>query len=357
MKKKIFVIVSVLFALAVAAGILVWYWMGEPMYRPGNLATGEGLRAPLEPPEQPGEADFWAVEPDIRLYHQTAGTGRKVLVVHGGPGFPFAGPLPGLEPLTDQYQFFYYHQRGCGQSTRPIDRFSSTNFYENAITLNETLGIGAQVADMERIRRILDEEKLVLIGHSYGAFLAAMYAAEFPDRVEALVLVAPADLLVMPIEGGGLFEEVRKHLPEGMLADYDEFMTEYFDFGRVFEKTEAELAALNGRFVPFYEAAAEARGFTIPHGVGTEDGGGWMVQAQYFGMGRRHDYRGALEAVRAPVLVIHGEKDLQTEQASRAFAAIFVDSSFQIIEDAGHFPFIEQPESFSAVTADFLKAF
>jgi pimeloyl-ACP methyl ester carboxylesterase len=33
-------------------------------------------------------------------------------------------------------------------------------------TLDQTLSIGAQVADMERMRQILGEEKLVIIGHS-----------------------------------------------------------------------------------------------------------------------------------------------------------------------------------------------
>ena len=37
-------------------------------------------------------------------------------------------------------------------------------------------------------------------------------------------------------------------------------------------------------------------------------------------------------------------------------AASFVNSIFEVIEDAGHFPFIEQSESFSTVTGDFLKA-
>ena len=34
-----------------------------------------------------------------------------------------------------------------------------------------------------------------------------------------------------------------------------------------------------------------------------------MVQAMYFSMGRRHDFRGALKNAGAPVLVIHGAKD------------------------------------------------
>lgn len=65
-------------------------------------------------------------------------------------------------------------------------------------TLEQTLGLGAQIADIERIRRLLGDEKLILMGHAWGGFLALLYAAEFPDRIDALILVFPADVLVMP---------------------------------------------------------------------------------------------------------------------------------------------------------------
>ena len=38
-----------------------------------------------------------------------------MMIVHGGPGMPFAQPLSGLAPLTDEYQFHYYDQRGSGE--------------------------------------------------------------------------------------------------------------------------------------------------------------------------------------------------------------------------------------------------
>jgi len=53
--------------------------------------------------------------------------------------------------------------------------------------LDQTLGLGAQIADIERIRQILGEDKLILVGHSWGGFLASLYAAEFPEHVTALI--------------------------------------------------------------------------------------------------------------------------------------------------------------------------
>ena len=225
--KRVIVIVAgvVLVLVAVGAG-LVWYSMSRPLYRPVMVRAGKGLRAPLVPPEQTGDETYWSVEPDVKLYHFDDGQGRNVLVVHGGPGLPYPEPWPGLEALTDAYRFHYYDQRGSGQSTRPVDTFSSQNTWENMQFLEAVLGLGAHVADIERIRQVLGEDKLILIGHSFGGFIASLYAAEFPERVEALVLVAPAGVLVMPPPEGGLFEAVRDRLPEGMREDYATYLDE-----------------------------------------------------------------------------------------------------------------------------------
>jgi proline iminopeptidase len=350
MKTKLLVIFSILVALAVILAVFGWYWMGRPMYRPGTLAAT--LR---EPPPQPDDEHYWAVDQDVRLYHYADGSGPNVLVVHGGPGHPMHTPPPGLKSLADRRCFHYYDQRGCGNSSRPVDRFASANFYENMLAVNAALGLGAQVSDIEKIRRILKEEKLVLIGHSFGGFLAALYAAEFPQQVKALVLVAPADLLVLPQKGGGLFERVRASLPAGMQPAYAAYLKRYLNFSGIFALSDAELTALNAEFARYYAAAAAARGFATPAAGNVQGNGGWMVQAMYLSMGRRHDYRAALRRVQAPVLVIHGSRDFQTEAESRAYTRCFPHARFATIPNAGHFPFTDRPEEFAAVTGQFLR--
>lgn len=344
----IVIIVLVLLGLIAVVGVFFWNAMRKPLYEPGMVRAGKNLRAPLVPPEQSGDEQVWDVEPDIQLHHFSVGKGGDVLIVHGGPGYPYSEPWLGLDPLTGDFKFHYYDQRGCGQSTRPIDRFSSTNFYKNVKTLDGALGIGAQVADIERIRQILGQEKLILIGHSFGGFLASLYAAEFPTRVKALVLIAPADVLVMPQESGGLFEEVRRRLPASMQEDYAAYLKNYLDFRGVFSKSETDLVALNQEFAKYYAAVAPV---SIPE---QGKGGGWMVQAMYFSMGLRHDYRDALKDVKSPVLVIHGADDLQTEEASRSYADAFPNARFQMIANAAHFPFHERAEEFAAITGEFL---
>lgn len=351
MKRKILFIVGaiVLALIVVAAGF--WYMSTQPLYNPGMARE---MGASLTPPTQPAESQKWLVESNIELNHFDVGEGRNVLVIHGGPGMPFLKPMSGLDPLTKEYRFHYYDQRGCGESTRPIDRFESSNMYQNMMELDRTLGLGAQIADIERIRQILGDDKLILIGHSWGGFLASLYAAEFPEHVEALILVSPANTLVMPQPeaDSDLFASVRAKLPADQQAEFDEFMKEYMNFNMLFQKSEADLLAMNEEFGKYYVQVVNVENTPMPK---QGKPGGWMTWGMYVSMGQRHDYRSALQKVSAPVLVIHGANDLQSEAASRIYEEVFPDAEFFVIENAGHFSFEEQPDDFARIVSQFLS--
>lgn len=343
--------------LALLAGWL-WFWwsMGRPLYQPGMVRRGGLLPAQLEPATQARDAEFWTVEPGIRLHHFTRGTGQPVLFVHGGPGFPLTAPPAAFDALTNRFEFHYYDQRGCGLSTRPFDRFTSQNYFANLTRLEHTLGIGAQVGDIDRIRRILGQDKLIIMGHSFGGFLAALYAAEFPEHVQALVLVAPAGMLKLPAQDG-YFGRIRSRLPASRQAELDAFLKEYLNFGRLFDKSEADWATLNRQAGGYF---LEAAGITWnPKQGRPPDNGGWMVQAMYLSMGKRHDYRGSLRVVTAPVLVLHGGDDMLPETTSREYAALLPKAKFQLLQAApghraGHFLFDDQPAAFAQAVDTFL---
>lgn len=91
----------------------------------------------------------------------------------------------------------------------------------------------------------------------------------------------------------------------------------------------------------------------MPGGNDASSGGGWMVHAMYFSMGRQHDYRDALKRITAPMLAIHGAKDLQPEQASRGCADAIPSAKFALLSNVGHFPFSDQPDAFAAAVGRF----
>ena len=299
---------------------------------------------------------YWDMSDGVKLHFFAEGDGKIALLIHGGPGYPFEKPLPGLESLLDRYQFVYYHQRGCGQSTRPVDKFTSSNFMQNAGEATRKLGLGRQLQDINEIRRILGEEKLTIIGHSFGGFIAAMYAKDYPDHVRGLVLAAPANMLVFPIEGESMYDQVKAYLPDSMKADFDDYTRRLFDFRDIFTKTDSELSVLNAEFVDYYKIAAEKKGFPIDIGFDKSAIGGWMTHGMYFSMGMQYDHRPALEEVTVPVLVLHGDQDFQTEAASRTYVEVFPNASFKLIEGAGHFIYKDSPGEFAKAVEAFLDS-
>jgi proline iminopeptidase len=346
---KVLVGVAVLLLVVAIAAAWMWHKMTGPLYQPGDVRTGKDLTEPLTPP--PAVAGRWMVAPDIELYHFEQGTGTPVLVVHGGPGIPPTETWRAGALLP--YRVIYYHQRGCGRSTRPIRSFTGSNMYENMRKVHRTLGLPAQVGDIERIRRILGVDKMIVIGHSFGAELAALWAAEFPEHVRALVCVAPANLAVLPREAGDngdLFDLVRRRLPAEMKPEYERYMTEYFNFRHAFARSEEESSAFYGGFAKFWVAAR------APRGTSAVDAAGYEPLGIYCSMGAHHDYRAAFAAVQAPVLVIHGGADLQPESVSQGFAARFAQHQFVSIPGGTHFVFDEQPEVFAGVVNKFLSA-
>lgn len=93
----------IILVVVIITGIYFWYAMQKPLYEPGMVRDGKNLRAPLMPPKQPAVMDFWIVGDDIQLYHFSKGAGKNVLIIHGGPGFPFSEPWPGLDTLAGDY--------------------------------------------------------------------------------------------------------------------------------------------------------------------------------------------------------------------------------------------------------------
>jgi pimeloyl-ACP methyl ester carboxylesterase len=79
------------------------------------------------------------------------------------------------------------------------------------------------------------------------------------------------------------------------------------------------------------------------------DGMFWAIVPQMMAL----DLRAGLEKVKAPVLVMHGKQD-PLESADEVHET-FPGSKLEWIENAGHFPWLEQPDRVYAVLGGFLR--
>lgn len=108
---------------------------------------------------------------------------RSLVVLHGGPGEPHDYLRPHFDTLvSDRHNVVYYDQRGSGKSK--LDAGSAFPDWQT------------HVRDLEAIRVCLRQERLTLVGFSWGALLALLFALEHPHRVAQLILVSPVPVHV-----------------------------------------------------------------------------------------------------------------------------------------------------------------
>jgi proline iminopeptidase len=148
------------------------------------------------PPPPVGGQRFWRLPTGSRIAYvrvPARATPRRTPVVflHGGPGVAdMAGDAAHFGQLArDGYDVWVYDQVGTGRSSRLRDPRQYT--------------IARDVADLEAIRQRIGADRLVLIGHSWGAQVAAGYMAAHPTHVAKAVFVSPGALAPAPDDGSG----------------------------------------------------------------------------------------------------------------------------------------------------------
>ncbi len=99
-----------------------------------------------------------------------------IIFLHGGPGYnSFSFEFSTAQELADHgYYVIVYDQRGCG---RTKSNSNSQFSFEEAF------------ADLNNIYIKHNIKSATLIGHSFGGTLGILYANNFPENVDNLILV------------------------------------------------------------------------------------------------------------------------------------------------------------------------
>ncbi len=200
-----------------------------------------------------------------------------------------------------------------------------------------------QVVDLCRVLDALGLERAVLVGNSSGGEVALNAALTHPDRVSALVLVAPA------ISGA----------PQVTEADIEP------EVAAIWESLEAADTAGALDALNLGEIRLWLDGPTAPEGrVGgvrrelALDMNRIALHAESPGSEREPpDAWSRLSELALPTLVVAGDLDLRHLQARcRALAARIPGAELCVLVGAAHLPAFEQPEAFTGVLRSFLAA-
>lgn len=254
-----------------------------------------------------------------------AGSGIPALVLHGGPTSDYTDSL--VEALPDTLRTIRYQQRGLAPST-----------------LAEPYDIETHVADAIRVFDGRGVDRAWAIGHSWGGHLAFHVAVAHPERVLGVIAI---DALGAVPDGG--WAELDRNIFERLEQDSPE------DSARAKEIDERAMAG-EGRD----EDALESLELVWPYYFARPDAAPPMpetrISVPLYGaaVASVHDHfeRGTLErglpAFRGTFGLIHGADDPLPATASRATAALVPQATLDVIPDAGHLPWLEQPGAFRA---------
>jgi len=99
-----------------------------------------------------------------RRAFEAIGSGPPVAVVHGGLGKDHTCFRPWLDPLADRFTVIYVDLLGNGRSEEPAG-------------LAEQRDVQPWVDQLDALRRHLGLERWVVLGHSFGGFVAQTYPA------------------------------------------------------------------------------------------------------------------------------------------------------------------------------------
>lgn len=297
-----------------------------------SFLVASALLLPSDARAQDGSFDSAGTQ----LYYTSVGTGTPVVLLSGGPGLNIEYMLPVAQFLPSGYRSIAFEQRGTGRS-RP-------QTFDPA-----TLTIQTVVNDIEALRVRLQQERLSLLGHSWGGMLAMAYAAAHPDHVDRLILV----------DSGGPTLEFTQWFGDNIEARLRPEDIELRDYWRAAGKngvdparvaTEALKAIMPGYF--FDRNAALAFASTMKASQYHPD-----VNERLFADMRTHyDSRAGLKRLRRPVLIIQGHQDPIGDKTAEDIRALITGATLVYIRRSGHFPWIEQPEAFRKAIVDFLSA-
>jgi pimeloyl-ACP methyl ester carboxylesterase len=254
-----------------------------------------------------------------KLHYLEAGRGAPVILLHGSGG-EGARWMPTIHGLAAEFRVIAPDQIGWGKSDKPMTIYHSGVFAEF----------------LARFMKEIGAPKAALIGQSMGAGVALTMAVKYPQMVDRMVLV----------NGGGFRaagEAPRAGAPDwharqianaGTLAESREYLEKmYFNHSLISDALVEHNLVLRLRSAYTAEAVqtANARGL------------GGLNEA---------DVRG----IKAPTLLVWGVNDKLSPPANAdKLNAAIAGSRKVLIDKAGHYPFIEQPDQFNAAVREFLK--
>lgn len=261
---------------------------------------------------------------EVRLHYVTAGRGEPVVLLHGFPQTWFAWRRV-VPALAARYTVIAPDLRGMGDSSKPQGGYDKRT----------------AAGDIRELVRALGHERVRLVGHDVGGWVAYPYAAAHPEEVEKLVMVQAL------VPGYGLERNMQEawhfgfhmapDLPEALVSGRERMYLSYFLGQGAYDPSAISPAALD----------EYARCFTTP--------GTTRAAFNYYRalpQDAKDNEELAKTKLAMPVLALGGEF-AEGDNVLRSVQRVAEDVRGGIVERAGHSIPEERPGRLGEMLLDF----
>lgn len=234
-------------------------------------------------------------------------------------GFPFDKSMwsQQLEDLSSSYRVIACDIRGFGKSRDEVTSFSIDLFS----------------IDLARFMCALGIKKAVICGLSMGGYIALNFQKKYPELVEALVLCDTQCISDSKDVKQGRMLEIHDIEENGPKAFNEKFVNKVFAEESLTEKPEV------------VEMVTNVVNNNSRH----------IIAEGLRALSARSETCSSLSEIPVPMLIICGREDKVTPlEQSEYMHQVADQSSFAVIEKAGHVSNLEQPEIFNQHLKDFL---
>ena len=282
-----------------------------------------------------------------------------ILYLHGGPGSPDSSmTYTFTNELIDDYTVVCWDQRGCG---RTYVRNESLDKENETVTFDQAL------ADVDALTQYLKErfnqDKIVIMGHSYGSVLGSTYAYEHPENVEAYIGIGQFVSFASSTE----YEYIDALEKANAAGDDTTKLTEAYE-KNLREKTVESAGEMSKFAAPYHKAAREKSTILaalVSPTLSSEDVLWYKNVTSYDAFikycGNLMDYlmtvnlRESQPHYEVPVYFISGECDWNCAAPDMVDYAQMVGAKYDLIEGCGHYVHNDAPEEFANLVKDFVS--
>ncbi len=248
-----------------------------------------------------------------KITYAEAGSGPTVILLHGLGGSWQAWQL-NIAPLAEKFHVVVPDQIGFGKSDKPLANYR----------------IRTYVDFLDQFCKQLKIERASLVGNSMGGWVAAMFAASFPDRVDKLVLVDAGGYAPPKGFDTRAYYGLNPTTREGMKVL----------LARVFYNKFLQSEAMVDQSIAARLAAGD--GYTINS----------ITESIIRGEDLLDD---VVKTIKRPTLIIWGRQDGLVPLADgERFNREIAGSKLVVIDQCGHVPNFEKAAEFNAATLRFL---